>query len=129
MKKSICFISVLLITTSITAQQKDFPELTGPYLSQKPPRMIPELFAPGIILTGYHEHSSPAFSPDGKEIYWSEFIHNHSIQIILYIKVENGIRTPPQVAPFSGQYSDGCAVFSIDGNTMFLYSNRPVKYV
>ena len=44
--------------------------LTGPYLGQTPPGDEPVLFAPGIVSTDAGNHSSPAFSPDGKEIYW-----------------------------------------------------------
>jgi hypothetical protein len=44
----------------------DFTKLTGPYLGQKPPGMTDALFAPGYVSTGYFEHSSPTFSPDGK---------------------------------------------------------------
>lgn len=51
------------------AQQDDFPVLRGPYLGQKPPGLIPEIFAEGVMTTEFHEHSSPAFSPDGKEVY------------------------------------------------------------
>ena len=40
MKKQILIILVMLVTaTSIIAQQKDFPTLTGPYLGQEPPEM------------------------------------------------------------------------------------------
>jgi hypothetical protein len=34
---------------STSAQQIDFPNLTGPYLGQKPPGMTPEHFGVGVI--------------------------------------------------------------------------------
>lgn len=44
---------------------------TRHYLGQKPPGMIPEMFAPGIISkAGFHLHSCVAFSPDGKYIFF-----------------------------------------------------------
>ena len=72
MKKLIYIIVVMLvIATSIPAQKKDFPKLTGPYLGQKPPGPTPELFAPGIISTEKNEHSPAIFSKDGNELFWS----------------------------------------------------------
>lgn len=42
----------------------------GPYLGQKPPGMIPEIFAPGIISTAKEELNS-VFSLDGREFYFT----------------------------------------------------------
>jgi 7,8-dihydropterin-6-yl-methyl-4-(beta-D-ribofuranosyl)aminobenzene 5'-phosphate synthase len=46
-------------------------EMRGPYLGQEPPGATPKAFAPGVISTSNLEHSAPAFSPDGREVYWS----------------------------------------------------------
>ena len=51
-----------------------FPALTGDYLGQAPPGRTPREFAPGIVGGHFSVHSSPAFSPDGSELYWSESI-------------------------------------------------------
>lgn len=64
--------SVLIIVLGISlAQEKseEFPILKGPYLGQKPPGVSPEIFAPGIISIDIMNHSTPVFSPDGKEVY------------------------------------------------------------
>jgi len=121
------FVFSIIFFLCNCARQDDFPLLKGPYLGQKPPGMTPELFAPGIVTTEFHEHSSPAFSPDGSEVYWSVFINFWGPQVILYMKQENGQWTPPQVAPFSGQYTDGNPFFSQDGKKLFFESERPVK--
>ncbi|MBE0664402.1 MAG: hypothetical protein IH584_01170 [Candidatus Aminicenantes bacterium] len=55
---------LILAALNVSAQQKEFPKLTGPYLGQKPPGTTPELFAPGIVSTGLNELNS-VFSPDG----------------------------------------------------------------
>ena len=62
----------ILVSTMAVAQQTnaDFPKLSGPYLGQKPPGMTPELFAPGIVSTGHHEHSRLVISKDENEFYW-----------------------------------------------------------
>jgi len=51
-----------------------FPALTGDYLGQAPPGRTPREFAPGIVGGHFDVHSSPAFSPDGRELYWSESV-------------------------------------------------------
>lgn len=107
-------------------KQEGFPVLKGPYLGQEPPGMEPELFAPGIVTTEYHEHSSPVFSPDGSEVFWSVFINFWGPQVILYMQQHDGRWTQPQVAPFSGQYSDGNPCFSPNGQKLFFESRRPV---
>jgi Tol biopolymer transport system component len=99
----------------------------GPYLGQALPGMHPELFAPGLVTTPYHEHSSPAFSPDGKEVYWSVFLNFWGPQAILRMRQVDGQWTPPEVAPFSGQYSDGNPCFSADGRKLYFESRRPVR--
>jgi hypothetical protein len=115
-----CFVLILVISC---VKKDDFPVLKGPYLGQKPPGMTPELFAPGIITTEFHEHSSPAFSPDGSEVFWSVFINFWGPQVILTMRLENGRWTRPEVASFSGQYTDGNPCFSKDGNKLYFESD------
>jgi len=68
-------ISIIFIVCAISLSAQDhpsgFPILSGHYLGQKPPGMTPELFAPGIVSTGNHEHSRIEFSKDGNEMYWA----------------------------------------------------------
>jgi Tol biopolymer transport system component len=107
------------------------PALEDPYLGQKPPGMIPEIFAPGIVSTTHQEHSSLSICPNGREMWWSRWHLPHDNekypQVIMYIKVENGHWSRPKVAPFSGKYRDGGPAFSPDGNKIFFYSRRPLK--
>jgi hypothetical protein len=104
MKKLICIISIILVaTTSISAQQKESPKLIGPYLGQKPPGLTPEIFAPGIVSTGFGE-SGPAISPCGDEMFY--LIVEIPFTTLVSVKIKNGIWTEPVVAPFSGNYSE-----------------------
>ena len=120
-------ISILFIFIFNTcAPKSSIPLLKGPYLGQTLPGIEPELFAPGIITTEYHEHSSPMFSPDGSEVYWSVFFNFWGPQVIMTMRMENEHWTQPEVAPFSGQYSDGNPCFSEDGQRIFFESRRPV---
>ena len=130
--REICIAILLSITFifSSHAQQKEFPVLKGPYLGQKPPGMTPEIFAPGIVSSEHQEHSSLAFSPDGKETWWSRWHLPHDLdkypQVIMYITYDNGRWSMPKVAPFSGKYRDGGPSFSPDGNRIYFYSRRPL---
>lgn len=120
-------VSVIFVALTSCARQSDFPVLRGAYLGQKPPGMTPELFAPGVVTTEYHEHSSPAFSPDGNEVYWSVFVNFSGPQVILYMEQKGGVWTQPEVVSFSGQYTDGNPCFSRDGSRLYFESVRPVS--
>jgi len=104
--KIVSLISFILIIGISQAQEKisDFPVLKGPYIGQKPPGTIPEIFAPGIISTRHYENSI-TFSPDGNEIFYamaSPAAGRGNLFVILFTKKENNLWTRPRVAPFSG---------------------------
>ena len=119
------FLTIMLISSC--GKKDNLTVLKGPYLGQKPPGKTPELFAVGTITTEYHEHSSPEFSPDAKEVYWSVFFNFWGPQVILFMEEKDGQWTQPEVATFSGQYSDGNPCFSADGQKLFFESRRPFK--
>jgi Tol biopolymer transport system component len=108
--------------------KSEFLVLKGPYLGQKPPGLISEIFAPGVVSTGNHEHSSLIISPDGKEIFWSVIsapLSNHSSHKIVFMKYKNNHWLLPKTASFSGQYKDNYPFMSPDGNIIYFCSNRP----
>jgi hypothetical protein len=129
-----CIILIILILVGILSarniknEEKEFPILEGPFFGQKPPGMSPEPFVPNLLPEKYWWHSSPAFSPDGKEVYFSAFIRNKAYsERIMYMKLENGFWTPPKVAPFSGYFGGG-PCFTPDGNKIFYSSARPLAH-
>lgn len=72
---SILLIVSIFLSACATKKQEsknnDSPTIVSPYFGQKPPGLIPEVFAPGIIsLNGRYEHGV-SFSPDLHEIYFS----------------------------------------------------------
>jgi Tol biopolymer transport system component len=85
-KKNILISLVMFVyVIPALAQEKanDFPVLKGPYLGQKPPGVTPEIFAPGIISTKDHrELGGCAFSPDGKECYFTRAIDNDWVKMV-----------------------------------------------
>ena len=119
--------SIVLLLSSCS-RQNDIPNLDNLYLGQVPPGTTPELFAPGIVTTGHHEHSSPTFSPDGREMYWSVVkvpFQTGVPHIIMHTQFKKGEWQKPTVAPFSGVYSEDGPRFSPDGNRLYYYSKRP----
>ncbi len=122
-RTALLFCLFVIAATNALSQQSDFPRLTGPYLGQKPPRLRPEIFAPGIISTGMSE-SAIAISPDGNEIFYT--VHAGNSETIITTKLENGCWTAPEVAPFSGKYLDGFPAIHPDGSKLYFHSYRPL---
>jgi hypothetical protein len=115
--------AVIFLAGILYAQKQgsDFPVLKGPYLGQKPPGMTPEIFAPGIISTGYDERIA-VFAPGGRELYYALWGAPHGV--VLHMREINGRWTKPEVAPFSGLYQ-GDFNMSADGNRIVFSSNSP----
>jgi hypothetical protein len=98
----------------------------GDYLGQEFPGAKAVMFAPGVMSTGLHDDGGPAFSPDGKEVFFR--IYGEPVSIIAWMKQgEDGIWSDPEIAPFSGHYMDGNAVFSSDGDRIYFSSPRPAS--
>ncbi len=125
MKKFVYLSYLLLIAFISCSQQNDFPKLTGPYLGQKTPGQTPEIFAPGIISFGDHEHHM-VFSTDGNEMFYVVADNYRRHHIILTVVQKNGVWLEPEVAPFSGIYSDFAPSISPDGKYLMFCSNRPM---
>jgi Tol biopolymer transport system component len=122
----LCFISVLWLVASCSGPTVEtssgFPILEGPYLGQEPPGEAPVLFAPGVVSTQTGEWST-AFTPDGQELFFG--LASDESTYILHTKIEDGRWTPPEIASFSGQYSDFDLTMSPDGNRLYFTSSRP----
>lgn len=113
----------LFSAVSTYAQVKDFPELTGPYLGQKPPGMDPEVFAPGIVNTGLYTRDI-AISKDGNEIFFC--VIDAGFAAIFVTRCIDNQWTEPVIAPFSGKgFLDMEPCISSDGSKIFFLSNRP----
>jgi len=122
----------ILVSSGADHSRYKFPILEGDYLGQKPPGAIPELFAPDIISTNRMEHTSPVFSPDGKEVYWMSLINVEGIArsrwCIKTMKMVDNQWTKPEHASFSEdhRFNEDAPFFSSDGNKLFFISNRPL---
>lgn len=111
------------ITTSCTNGPWDPGKVSG-FLGQDPPGREPEVFAPGVISNGFHEHHL-TISPDGDEVFYVVSSSDHEVYVILHIFRERGVWRGPTIAPFSGRYVDMGPSFSPDGRTLLFTSRRP----
>jgi len=112
-----------LLIIDIQAQENELPVLKGPYLGEKPPGMIPEIFAPGVVSTCLDELNS-VFSPDGQEFYFC--VRNLGASSLFMMKCIQGAWGQPSPLPFAGLYNDIDVSLSPDGQRLFFCSNRPV---
>lgn len=85
----------------------------------------PQLFAPNIISTGDDE-SHPAFTSDGKTLYFLKNDPSFNHWTIVVSHEQRGKWSTPEVAPFSGQFSDADPFVTLDGQRFFFISVRPV---
>lgn len=114
--KSLLFIFCLL---SLAAAQSS---TRHPYASDKP---IPQpvLFGEGIVSTA-EDDLNAAFSPDGKTIYFTRNFPRNRLGVIVFSEFKKGKWTEPQIASFSGQFTDYDPFFSADGSKIFFCTNR-----
>ena len=113
---SIVLLFSILVFSSNSYGQDEFPVLEGPYLGQKPPGLTPEAFAPGIISTEHHEWGA-IFSPDMKEFYFSRKNNKSGKESHFVLKFENNRWHESEVEAGVG------GSISPDGKTMFFANN------
>jgi ankyrin repeat protein len=120
-------ISDLLKARGANQEKPKFTGLKGEYFGQEKPGKDAKPFARGILTSITSLQSAPVFSPDGKEVYWSTFFGNPFRLIIMFMKVQDGQWSVPQIAPFSNNYFNFNPVYSPDGKKVYFISNRPVE--
>jgi hypothetical protein len=119
--KNLFLLPLLILTSLCFAQQKsaNFMDSADAYLGQSPPNDTPKIFAPGMLAEkGCWAGDRVAFSPDGKEFYYSHNTDwfsnkNHKLE---YMKYTGGKWTGPFV--LSEHYY--APTISADGQTMYL---------
>ncbi len=103
----------------------EFPEYKGIYLGKTPPGQEPEPFVPELFRDIYRAYGTPAFSPDGKELFFDGyFMPGVGYSRIWWMREENGVWTAPELAPFS-DFPSWHPTFSPDGKVIFFASSRP----
>ena len=116
MKKSILFLTGIFICVSVVVflfgQKSETLEKS------------PKLFADGIINTSGDEYN-PAFTPDGKTVFFTRRIDRKGNEAIMFSQFENGKWSAPQTAEFSGKFYDKEPFVAPDGKRLFFASMRP----
>jgi len=115
-----------LITLSLQAMgESEFKDLNGPFLGQKPPGDTPELFAPGIISSGFHDRNI-TFSPDLNEIFFTRTSPCDWHSSIIYLNKVNGNWSEPELAPFITSTTDNASYpfISPDGRKVVFESEK-----
>ncbi len=86
----------------------------------------PEIFGRGIFSTGDYD-SHVEFTPDQKTAYFLRLTPDfNSFWAIFESHFADGSWSTPQLAPFSGQFSDADPFITSDNKHLYFISNRPL---
>jgi len=119
-------IATFLIDSGADKSKVTLLDLRGDFLGQTKPGLEAKMFAPNFISTEDFNHS-PAFSPDGKELYYTLESRKFNFGTIMISKVENGSWSKPVPADIEGEYREIDPFITADGSKMFYNSNRPIQ--
>jgi WD40-like Beta Propeller Repeat len=122
MKKLILTNLLLITAIVISAQHKDSPKFIGPYLGQKPPGMVPEIFAPDFISTKEYGELNAVFTKDGNEFFFSRRGVPGKYSTIMVTRQINGSWSNPEPVNFSGIKDDIDLFITPDGKSMIYCS-------
>lgn len=84
--------------------------------------VAPTVFSPGVVSSAAHD-SAPAFSPDSRTIYFGR--SSGTVSFILTTHRQGTGWSAPQIAPFSGVWTDMEPAMAPDGSYLIFVSNRP----
>ena len=118
MKREATFFGIiilLVVLLSNCTKQSNFPVLKGPYLGQKPPGMMPEIFAAGIVSSSEAMERNIAFAPDGMEFYFNR----NGVGVMVCTWSDTGW-TAPIKAPFLKKYKGGAVHIMYDGKRLLM---------
>jgi len=128
MIRTIVVINAILMLNSIIlsqAIQKEFPILRGPYLGQKPPGIVPEIFGQGIISTENGWEAALSFSPDLCELF---FTYRPSLEgtenRLMNMRMINNVWSRPQNASFAQDVMEYEAYITPDYTKVIFNSQR-----
>jgi hypothetical protein len=99
--------------------------LKDPYLGQKPPGLIPEVFAPSII-SGDQIEAGSGSALDGHLFIFHRYFPEVPISTIFVTEAGDDGWTEPYQAPFNSEQDDWDFTVAPDGRTIFFTSTRPV---
>lgn len=99
---------VVFLYACNTKKQKinnpDFPRLENPFFRQKPPGLIPEIFAPRTVSIE-HSESGTVFLPNTEEIYFRRSDEELKDHLLVAIQYKNNLWTESFVVPNNDEIS------------------------
>ena len=121
------FCSCLSIS-GIDGRSEGFPVLKGPYLGQKPPGMIPEIFAANIISTKENQEGCSGFLRGGTIFIFSPIIpgSDWKYKPTYFMQSQDGKWTKPVLVPFNNLSPYNFTV-APDDKTVYFTSLRSAK--
>ncbi|MEM7549438.1 MAG: hypothetical protein AAF363_07185 [Bacteroidota bacterium] len=96
----ICALSLNTVFAQENKVNNDSPTIVNPYFGQKPPGLIPEIFAPGIVSINGRGEGSISFSPDLDEVYFGVFKEDGNPSVY-FSKLEDKKWTNPKEVNFT----------------------------
>lgn len=130
MDRSVFIATSLICLTILSCQPVETAPASAEALrrGEYPDGVLPgkssQLFAAGLISTGLNERDA-AFSSDGTLFYYTLMVG--AAGTIVEVKKEQGKWLAPEIASFSGTYSDLEPFITPDGQRLYFVSNRPVN--
>lgn len=115
-------IWVIIFSFNSPAQHNKWTVLKGPYLDQKPPRDVPQLFAPNIISSGSHDLDI-TISPNGNEIFFTRAGFDWYSSVLYMKKTEKGWQGP-MMLPFKEIENYNYPFISPDGKYLLLEAQK-----
>lgn len=95
--------------------------------AQLSPPDSPGVFMENVVSTNLNERDM-AISPDGSEMFYTIQANQNALSTIIRLKkLSNNKWSSPEVATFSGKYSDLEPAYSPDGSKLYFSSNRPIE--
>jgi len=110
----IILLFFILVISEKSYSQDKRPILEGPYLGQKPPGLMPKIFAPGYVATKHRDYSG-SFTPDMKEFYFTRKDIDTGKWWLIRFKMKNNQWQESVVGPRVWR-----PLLSPDGETMHL---------
>ncbi len=115
------FLTLIISVFCCNVQNDDSSVPKGPYLGQKLPGDMPEVFAPDIIIQA--THSAAVFSPDGCEVFYVPW----STLKMETMKQLNDVWIKPHIVSFASEYDAENPWLTANGARMYFTSTRPLE--